>query len=98
VVAESVSVDGAAVIFSVTPITAGDPTPNTVSVTAAMYCPSGRLVGFTSTLNVPGNVPLFGLAVSQYAVDGAIAVLKEGAPVLTFTLTDCAFGSEADPT
>lgn len=95
-VAESDSVDGGAVIFSVTPITAGDPTPNTVSVTDAMYWPSGRLVGFTITLTDPGNVPLFGLAVSQYAVAGAIAVMNDGLPALTFTLTDCAFGN-ADP-
>jgi hypothetical protein len=37
--------------------------------------PTGRLVGFTRTLKLPGNAPLFGLTVSHKSVSGEIAVV-----------------------
>ena len=51
--------------FSVTVITTGKQVPVIVTSTSALYCPTGRLVGFTPTLKVAGRLPPSGLAVSQ---------------------------------
>ena len=60
-----VKVEGGEVTSSPTVTTAGDATPATVMVTADEYVPTGRLVGFTSTLMEAGKVPLSKLTVSQ---------------------------------
>lgn len=61
----NVSVEGGEVISRFTVTTAGDGTPETVIVTADVYVPTARLVGFTSTLMDAGSVPLSILTVSQ---------------------------------
>jgi hypothetical protein len=60
-----VKVDGGEVISSPTVTTAGEATPATVIVTADVYVPTARLVGFTSTLMEAGKVPLSKLTMSQ---------------------------------
>jgi hypothetical protein len=92
----SVSVEGGDVTSSPTVTTAGDAAPATVMVTADMYVPTARLVGFTSTAIEAGKVPLSILTVSQKSV-GGVDVVKVGLPALGFTATVCAFGRMLEP-
>ncbi len=85
--------EGGSVTFRVTGMLSGLATPLTVTLTDERYIPTGRLVGFTRTLKLPGSVPLLGLTVSQRSVDGEIAVVYPGFPELAFTETLCAAGS-----
>jgi hypothetical protein len=91
------SVEADSVTTRFTAITTGVPMPVIVKSTAALYWPTARLVGFTRTLIVAGNAPLFGLAVTQNVFAGAMAVVYVGAPALAFTEIVCAAGSEAAP-
>lgn len=59
--------------------------------------PTGRLVGFTRTVIVPGSLPLSGLAVTHSVLDGLMAVVKVGVPLLAFTETVCAAGRVDEP-
>ena len=97
VVALSARVEGGEVTASDTGTMTGAATPVTVSMTDALYDPTGRLVGLTRTVKVPGSFPLSGLAVSHKAVPGEIAVMKSGVPELDLTETFRAAGSVAAP-
>ena len=80
----NINVDGGEVTSKFTVTTAGEAIPATAMVTADVYVPTARLVGFTSTPMEAGSVPLSMFTVNQKSVAG-VDVVKVGLPVLGFT-------------
>jgi hypothetical protein len=68
-----------------------------VTVTAAVYVPTARLVGLVRTVRFAGILaPLSGVAVSQSALVPLIETVYGGVPELIRTASDCDAGN-ADP-